>query len=44
MKAISIMGRKLPRYVVECLVAAGYDTLAVIGDFQFQVEWAQRPP
>lgn len=30
--AISIMRRKLPGYVVECLVAAGYDTLGAIAN------------
>ena len=30
--AISIMKRKLPGYVFECLIAAGYDTLEAIAN------------
>ena len=36
--AISVMRRKLPGYVVECLVAAGYDTLAAIGNMDISHE------
>ena len=37
-EAISVMRRKLPGYVVECFVAAGYDTLAVVGDMDISHE------
>ena len=33
-----MMRRKLPGYVVECLVAAGYDTLGAIGNMNISHE------
>ena len=37
-EAIDIMRRKLPGYVVECLVATEYDTLAVIWEMDISHE------
>ena len=37
-EAISIMKRKLPGYVVESLVAVGYDTLGAIGNMSISHE------